>query len=92
MQKLAIAVTQGAACAPGMQGIMGVFMREPLLDWQREARVVNAKRSVPASPKDAVSTAETADPADMHVNLKVYLLSEADAPRTMHHLHQMYHV
>lgn len=53
---------------------MGVFMREPLLDWQREARVVNAKRSVPASAKDAVSAAETADPADMHVNLKVYLL------------------
>ncbi len=53
---------------------MGVFMREPLLDWQREARVVNAKRSVPASAKDPVSAAETADPADMHVNLKVYLL------------------
>ena len=70
----AFSVMQGAACAPDMQGIMGVFMREPLLDWQREARVVNAKRSVPASAKDAVSAAETADPADMHVNLKVYLL------------------
>ena len=76
---------QGAACAPDMQGIMGVFMREPLLDWQREARVVNAKRSVPASAKDPVSAAETAKPADMHVDLKVYLLTESDAPHTMHH-------
>ena len=52
---------------------MGVFMREPLLDWQREARVVNAKRSMPGSAKDPVSAAEAADPADMHVNLKVIL-------------------
>ena len=53
------------------QGIMSVFMREPLLDWQREARVVNAKRSAPTSARDSVSAAEAADPADMHVNLKV---------------------
>lgn len=53
---------------------MGVFMREPLLDWQREARVVNAKRSLPGSAKDPVSAAEAANPADMHVNLKVILL------------------
>ena len=85
MQKPAFSVMQGAACAPDMQGIMGVFMREPLLDWQREARVVNTKRSVPASAKDPISVAETANPADMHVNLKVYLLTESDAPRTMHH-------
>ena len=53
------------------QGIMSVFMREPLLDWQREARVVNAKQSAPATARDSISAAETADPADMHVNLKV---------------------
>ena len=58
-----------------VQGIMGVFMREPLLDWQREARVVNAKRSLPGNAKDPVSAAEAADPADMHVNLKVNLLT-----------------
>ena len=50
---------------------MGVFMREPLLDWQREARVVNAKRSTPGSAKDPVSAADTVDPQDMHINLKV---------------------
>ncbi len=50
---------------------MGVFMREPLLDWQREARVVSAKRNAPGSAKDSVPAAETADPADMHVKLKV---------------------
>ena len=55
---------------------MGVFMREPLLDWQQEARVVNAKRSAPASAKDPISAAETADPADMHVNLMVHQLTD----------------
>lgn len=75
MQKPAFSVMQGAACVHDMQGIMGVFMREPLLDWQREARVVNAKHSLPAGAKTAVSASETADPADMHVNLKVYLLT-----------------
>lgn len=50
---------------------MGVFMREPLLDWQREARVVNAKRSAAGSPKDPVSAADTVDPQDMHISLKV---------------------
>ena len=49
-------------------------MREPLLDWQREARVVNAKRSAPSKAKDAVSAAEIADPADIHVHLKVRLV------------------
>ena len=55
---------------------MGVFMQEPLLDWQQEARVVNAKRSAPASAKDPISAAETADPADMHVNLMVHQLND----------------
>lgn len=52
---------------------MGVFMREPLLDWQREARVVSAKRSAlpGAIAKDPVSAADTTDPQDMHINLKV---------------------
>ena len=51
---------------------MGVFMREPLLDWQREARVVNSKRSAASGGgKEPVSAADTADPQDMHINLKV---------------------
>ena len=50
---------------------MGVFMREPLLDWQRESRVVNAKRSAGGIAKDPVSAADTMDPQDMHINLKV---------------------
>lgn len=50
---------------------MGVFMREPLLDWQREARVVSAKRSATSSVTEPVSAADTADPQDMHINLKV---------------------
>ncbi|KAL3131372.1 hypothetical protein ABBQ38_007687 [Trebouxia sp. C0009 RCD-2024] len=54
-----------------LEGIMGVFMREPLLDWQREARVVNAKRSAGAIAKDSVSAADTLDPQDMHINLKI---------------------
>ena len=53
---------------------MGVFMREPLLDWQREARVVNAKRSAPGSAADPVSAADAAVPQDMHINLKVHIL------------------
>ena len=55
----------------GLQGIMGVFMREPLLDWHREARVLNAKRSAAGSAKDPVLAADTVDPQDMHINLKV---------------------
>lgn len=54
-----------------LQGIMEVFMREPLLDWQREARQVNAKRSTPQNAQDATSSAEAAGPEDTHVNLKV---------------------
>lgn len=46
-------------------------MREPLLDWQREARQVNAKRSTPHNAQDATSSAEAAGPEDTHVNLKV---------------------
>lgn len=46
-------------------------MREPLLDWQREARTVNAKRSTPRNAADATSSADAAAPEDAHVNLKV---------------------
>lgn len=54
-----------------LQGIMGVFMREPLLDWQREARVLSTKGSAASSAKDPFSAADTVDPQDMHINLKV---------------------
>ena len=50
---------------------MEVFMREPLLDWQREARSMNVKSSTPRHTQDAKSAAEIADPEDSHVNLKV---------------------
>lgn len=49
-------------------------MREPLLDWQREARAVNAKRSTPRNAEDATSSAEAAAPEDSHVNLKVSVI------------------
>ena len=55
-----------------LQGIMEVFMREPLLDWQREAQTLKAKRSEPRSGQDATSAAELPESEDMsHVNLKV---------------------
>lgn len=73
-------------CNVHLQGIMGVFMREPLLDWQREARVVTAKRSAGGTAKEPVSAADTIDPQDMHVNLKVPCYACCSCNRLLMHV------
>ena len=48
-------------------------MREPLLDWQREAQNLKAKRSEPHKAQHPTSTAELLESEDMsHVSLKVH--------------------
>ena len=49
-----------------LQGILGVFMREPLLDWQREGRMLK-------DPKTDNSLS-TEGAADMHIAAKVCML------------------
>ena len=46
------------------QGILGIFLREPLLDWQREARVLQGVRR----SKDGESGGGA---ADAHITKKV---------------------
>lgn len=48
------------------QGILGVYMREPLLDWQKEGRLLKDART------DSTQAADTAE--DMHIAAKVLLL------------------
>ena len=48
------------------QGILGVFLREPLLDWQREARVLQGVRRSKAGARPQESEA-----ADAHISQKV---------------------
>ena len=47
------------------QGILGVYMREPLLDWQKEGRLLKDART------DSTQAADTAE--DMHIAAKVFL-------------------
>ena len=51
------------------QGILGVFLREPLLDWQREAHVLQGVRRSKggARPQEAKA-------ADAHISQKVRFL------------------
>lgn len=44
-----------------MQGVLGVFLREPLADWQREARLLQ--------------TGASADAEEEYISLKASLLS-----------------
>ena len=59
------------------QGILGIFLREPLLDWQREARVLQGvRRSKDGSPPqesgvgaaDAHISQKARSPEDTHVH------------------------
>ena len=45
------------------QGILGVYMREPLLDWQKEGRLLKDART------DSTQAADAAE--DMHIAAKV---------------------
>ena len=45
------------------QGILGVYMREPLLDWQKEGRLLKDAR------RDGTQAADTAE--DLHIAAKV---------------------
>ena len=49
--------------APGHP--LGVYMREPLLDWQKEGRLLKDART------DSTQAADTAE--DMHIAAKVFL-------------------
>ncbi|KAK9829312.1 hypothetical protein WJX72_005143 [[Myrmecia] bisecta] len=57
-----------------LEGILGVFLREPLADWQREARILHPAS---ASRQSAAATA-TSDSSseDIHINLKVELVRQ----------------
>ena len=46
-----------------LQGILGVYMREPLLDWQKEGRLLKDART------DGTQPADTAE--DLHIAAKV---------------------
>ena len=48
------------------QGILSVYMREPILDWQREGRLLKDART------DSTQAADTAE--DIHIAAKVFLL------------------
>lgn len=50
--------------AAGAQGILGVFLREPLADWQREARLLRASFRARGG--------EPPPDEDTHVALKVH--------------------
>jgi len=49
-----------------LQGILGVFMREPLLDWQREGRMLKDPRTGDSQSAEGA--------ADMHIAAKVCML------------------
>ena len=53
----------GVGCLCCVQGILGVFLREPLADWQREARLLRASFRARGG--------EPAPDEDTHVALKV---------------------
>ena len=50
------------------QGIMGVFLREPLAEWQREARVLQR-----AAARDGAGTGSGPADEDAHLALKALL-------------------
>ena len=59
------------------QGILGVFLREPLLDWQREARVLQGVRRSKGGSLESRGGA-----ADAHISQKARAL-EAFLPNAL---------
>ena len=57
------------------QGILGVFLREPLLDWQREARVLQGVRRSKGGARPQESEA-----ANSHISQKVGSLRSLACP------------